>query len=169
MSTHHRNVAVACALVAVTAVSVGSALAGTAKPIVKAKANATLGKTIVVDAKDRTLYRLSGETKSNLKCTTTMCLGFWPALTVPSKTTKLVAGSGVHGKLSLLHRPGGVLQVMLAGKPLYRFAADKAPGAALGNNLMSFGGTWNVLSAGTKPAPTTTSTPAAPPPVVPAY
>jgi predicted lipoprotein with Yx(FWY)xxD motif len=161
MSTLHRNLAVAGVLLVAAVASVGSALAGSTKSTVKAATNTAPGKKVVVDAKGRTLYRLSGETKSALKCTSTVCLGAWPPLTVSSAKTKLVAGTGVHGKLTLLHRAGGVLQVMLGGKPLYRFVGDKTVGDTVGNNIKSFGGTWNVLSAGaatsTTPTPTTTT------------
>jgi predicted lipoprotein with Yx(FWY)xxD motif len=175
MSTHRTKIVAGGTLLSVLATSAGLALAGSTTPTVKARANTTLGKTVVVDAHSRTLYRLSGETRTKLKCTSATCLGAWPPLTVTSATTKLVAGTGVHGKLTLLHRAKGVLQVMLAGKPLYRFAGDKAPGTATGNGLQSFGGTWNVLSAtgaATTPTPTATApttTPPPPPPSYPAY
>jgi predicted lipoprotein with Yx(FWY)xxD motif len=167
MSTHRRKIAVAGALLTVGAAAVGPALAGTSTPTVKAKANAALGKTIVVDAKGRTLYRLSGESKTHLKCTVKACLGFWPPLTVASSTTKLRAGSGVTGRLSLLHRSDGTLQVMLGGKPLYRCAGDHAATAS-GEGLVSYGGTWNVLRAGASSG-TTTPAPPTPPPAYGAY
>lgn len=164
MNTNRRNIAVGGTLLAVLAASVSLALAGSTQPTVKAHANAALGKTIVVDARGRSQYRLSGETKHHLKCTSKACLTAWIPLTVPSSSTKLRAGSGVHGKLSLLHRSGGVLQVMLAGQPLYRFSGDHA-GTANGEGFKSFGGTWNVLTVATSSGSTPTPAPKTPAPV----
>jgi predicted lipoprotein with Yx(FWY)xxD motif len=127
--------------------------------IVKSTRNASLGRTIVVDAKGRTLYRLSGDTAAHLKCTAS-CLGFWPPLTVPSRKTALRAGPGVHGRLAILRRSNGVLQVTLRGLPLYRFMGDSAKGQAKGQGIKGFGGTWSVVS----PSAAAGATPAAPKP-----
>ncbi len=168
MSTSTTRLAVAGVLTLAVAASAAIALGAAPRPTVRATANAALGKTIVVDARGRTLYRLSGETKTHLKCTSSACLSAWAPLTVASKSTKLVAGTGVHGSLSLLHRSGGKLQVVLGGHPLYRFAGDTAVGKADGEGLKSFGGTWTVISAGTSSGstPTTGATPA---PTIPGY
>jgi predicted lipoprotein with Yx(FWY)xxD motif len=109
---------------------------------------------------------LSPETTSHLLCKSSECLKFWPPVTVPSRSTKLKAGAGVHGKLGILHRSNGVLQVTLRGMPLYRYSGDHAKGEANGNAIKSFGGTWHAMSASsssgsTMPAassPTSTST-----------
>jgi predicted lipoprotein with Yx(FWY)xxD motif len=115
-------------------------------PIVRAARNASLSKTIVVDARGRTLYRLSGDTTTHLKCTGS-CVGFWPPLTVSSRSVRLVAGKGVRGRLGVFRRPDGKFQVTLRGMPLYRFSGDKTKGAASGQGIKGFGGTWSVLSA----------------------
>ena len=130
--------------------------------------NSTQGKTIVVDAKGLTLYRLSPETSKHLLCKSSDCLGVWPPLTVKSRSTKLVAGSGVHGKLALISR-GYKFQVTLGGKPLYRFAGDSGKGKVSGEGITSFGGTWHTVSAGTTAAaPPTKTTPTNPTPTEPA-
>jgi predicted lipoprotein with Yx(FWY)xxD motif len=159
------------AVLLIAAVSITAASGASSKLIVKAQTNTTLGKRIVVDLKGKSLYRLSGETSKTFKCTSTACLGAWPPLTVTSKTTKLHAGPGVHGTLTVVKRAGVKgYQVLLGGKPLYHFAGDTAMGDAKGNGITAFGGTWNVLSAtgGAKTAPTTT-TKSTPPPPPPAY
>lgn len=127
------------------------ATAAATTPIVRAAHNAALARTIVVDARGRSLYRLSGETTRHLKCTAS-CLGFWPPLTVRSRHVRLVAGRGVHGRLGILRRAGGMLQVTLSGRPLYRFSGDRSKGAANGQGIMSFGGTWSTLPAGSAPS-----------------
>lgn len=150
----------AIALVAVFA-SVGLA-SGTVT--VTSAANSALGQQIVVNAQGRTLYALSPETAHHLLCKSRECLTVWRPLTVHSSSTKLKAGPGVHGRLTILHRGKGVFQVMLGGLPLYRYAGDSAKGEANGQHIHSFGGTWHVLSAAStsNPAPTTPTTPTTP-------
>jgi predicted lipoprotein with Yx(FWY)xxD motif len=112
---------------------------------VDSKSNSKLGQQILVTSEGRTLYVLSPETSHHLLCASAECLKFWPPLTVSSSSTKLKDGSGVHGKLSLLHRSNGKWQVMVNGQPVYLFSLDKAPGEVKGQNFKSFGGVWHVL------------------------
>jgi predicted lipoprotein with Yx(FWY)xxD motif len=76
---------------------------------------------------------------------------------VPSRKTALRAGPGVHGRLAILRRASGVLQVTLRGVPLYRFMGDASNGQAKGQGIKGFGGTWSVVApnaaAGATPAP----------------
>lgn len=140
------------------------ALASSSAVTVSAAANAKLGERLTVDARGRTLYALSPESTHHLLCKSSQCLKFWPPLTVRSRKPKLTAGTGVHGHLGILRRPGGVLQVTLGGLPLYRFSGDHAKGEANGQGIHSFGGTWHVLPANTTPsAPTTQTEPASTP------
>lgn len=148
-----------------------------AAPTVGSTTNAKFAEKIVVDAHGRTLYALSPETTHHLLCKSSECLKFWPPLTVHSRKSKLTAGSGVHGHLEILRRSNGMLQVTLGGLPLYRFSGDSAKGAANGESIHSFGGTWHVVSAATdsplepamaettpnSPSAPTTSTPASTP------
>ena len=174
---------VACAaLVTVAVVAMFAAMAlamGSAAPTVGSATNAKFSEKIVVDAHGRTLYALSPETTHHLLCRSSECLHAWPPLTVHSRKGKLTAGSGVHGHLGILRRSNGTFQVTLGGLPLYHFSGDSAKGAANGENVKSFGGTWHVISAATdtplEPATaettptTTTTTPAPTPPPVEKY
>jgi predicted lipoprotein with Yx(FWY)xxD motif len=131
--------------------------------------NSKLGERVVVNSQGHTLYALSGESKSHQFCTSAECLKFWPPVRVSSKNTKLKAGSGVHGKLGFITRPGGILQVTLRGLPLYRFSGDKAKGEANGQGITFPGGhTWHAVTAGSGASPTTPamspSTPSPSPP-----
>jgi predicted lipoprotein with Yx(FWY)xxD motif len=177
---------VACVALVVTAavVAMFAAMAlasSSAAPTVGSATNAKFGEKIVVDAHGRTLYTLSPETAHRLLCKSGECLKAWPPLTVRSGKTKLVAGSGVHGRLGILRRSNGMFQITLGNLPLYHFSGDGAKGAANGEGIKSFGGTWHVISAatGVAPAPAmaettpsspstpTTSTPATPTPTTP--
>jgi predicted lipoprotein with Yx(FWY)xxD motif len=133
------------------------AAAGTVR--IDSAANAKLGERVVVNAQGLTLYALSPESTTHLLCTSSQCLAFWPPVTVPSRKTKLKAGSGVQGHLGILRRSNGVLQVALRGLPLYRFAKDHAKGETNGQGIASFGGTWHVVSA----SASSTAPPSSPP------
>jgi predicted lipoprotein with Yx(FWY)xxD motif len=124
--------------------------------------NAALAEQVTVSAQGRTLYSLTPETSSDLRCKSSECLHFWPPLTVPSRSTKLKAGAGVHGHLGILRRSNGMLQVTLRGKPLYRYSGDKAKGQAKGQGLESFGGTWHAVTASSTPTPAPVSQPSPP-------
>jgi predicted lipoprotein with Yx(FWY)xxD motif len=154
---------------------VATALAAGSSLTLSSNASSMLGKPVVINPQGRTLYHLSPETSRHLLCKSRECLGNWPPLTVKSAKTKLKAGSGVKGKLALLHRSNGTFQVTLNGLPLYRYAGDSAKGDVNGEGIESFGGTWHAARAssgasGTMPTtttktsttPTTTSTEPAP-------
>jgi predicted lipoprotein with Yx(FWY)xxD motif len=150
---------VAAVTVAATALAAGSSLT------LNSNASSMLGKPVVVNPQGRTLYRLSPETSKHLLCKSKECLNNWPPLTVKSANTKLKAGAGVKGKLGLLHRSNGTLQVTLNGLPLYRYSGDSAKGDVNGEGIESFGGTWHAVTASssaspspTMPATTTTTT-----------
>jgi predicted lipoprotein with Yx(FWY)xxD motif len=146
----------ATALAANSVLSLGSA------------SNARLGKRVVINAQGRTLYSLSPETSRHLLCKSKACFKFWPPVTVASSTTKLKAGAGVQGRLGILRRSGGLLQVTLRGMPLYRFANDHARGDANGEGIKSFGGTWHAAAASSGAGTSTPVAPTTPPPSPPA-
>jgi predicted lipoprotein with Yx(FWY)xxD motif len=169
------TVALVVALFAAMALASGSATTST---VVGAATNAKFGsERIVVDAHGRTLYALSPETTHHLLCKSNECLHAWPPLAVHSRKGKLTAGPGVHGRLGILRRSNGTFQVTLGGLPVYHFSGDSAKGAANGEGIKSFGGTWHVISAATdaplepaitettpsSPSTPTTSTPGATP------
>lgn len=150
----------ALAGLATAALAGGMALAKS-QPTLRTASNATIGKTIVVNGHGLTVYELRPETTTHLLCTSAQCLKFWPMVTVSSRTAKLTKTAAVKGKLGILHR-NGKFQVTLAGRPLYRFAGDAAkPGAASGQGIKAFGGTWHVVTTGpasTSGSSTTTMT-----------
>ncbi len=157
---------VAVAVLAVVVSFAAVALASGGAVTVGSASNSELGKKVVVNPQGRTLYALSPETSHHLLCTSRECLKAWPPLTVPSRRTKLKAGSGVQGLLSLVRRSDGRLQVALRGRPLYRFSGDHSRGEANGEGVESFGGTWHAVTAATK-APATTPKAPSPTPTTP--
>ena len=155
-----RASALAAAVVA-TAASTGVALAASTV-VVHSAHNAKLGKTIAVDPGGRTLYTLSGETSSHLKCTSGSCMRVWQPFTVSKGTT--LKASGVKGHLSTVRRSNGSLQVTLSSRPLYRYIGDHNKGQANGEGITSFGGTWHAASASSTSGIPTTGTPGSPGP-----
>ena len=113
-----------------------------AAPVVETATNATLGQ-LLVDAEGKTLYTLTSSGKA-VACPES-CAKFWPPLLLPAGTTSAAGGAGVTG-LGTVSASGGT-QVTANGLPLYRFAADSAPGDANGEGISSFGGVWHVVKA----------------------
>ena len=147
----------ALALTAATAVGVaGFALASSAHTAaarsvtVRSAHNATVGKTILVDSRGRTLYRRTGERRGHILCKGS-CAAIWPAVLVP-RGAHLKAGKGVsRSRLSIVRLPGGKRAAAYKGAPLRRFTGDSKRGDANGDG---FEGIWHVIAVrSSAPAP----------------
>jgi predicted lipoprotein with Yx(FWY)xxD motif len=101
-------------------------------------ATTSLGQ-VIVDDKGYTLYLFEKDTGPTSTCVDA-CAKAWPPATVTGSPT---AGTGVTGALTTTTRADGTTQIVLAGHPLYRFAADTAPGDVTGQDV---GGTWYAVS-----------------------
>jgi predicted lipoprotein with Yx(FWY)xxD motif len=113
-------------------------------------------ENILVTSRGMAVYTLSGDTISHPKCTKANgCFNFWPPVTV-SSAKKLSKAPGIKGKLKVWHR-AGLLQVTLAGRPLYRFVYDTSRAHATGEGMRTFGGTWRVVATGSPAGPGTTT------------
>jgi predicted lipoprotein with Yx(FWY)xxD motif len=119
--------------------------------VVKVAFNKTLKKSIVVDARGRTLYMFTADTGGKANCTTGLdptCPRLWPPLKAAGQ---LRAGKGIIGsKLTTTKRSDGVTQVVYNRHPLYYFSGccgyspgDRKPGDIRGQR---FAGLWYVLS-----------------------
>jgi predicted lipoprotein with Yx(FWY)xxD motif len=92
------------------------------------------------------VYTLTGDSKQHPECVkANMCLMFWPPVKV-SSAKKLSKAPGIKGKLGVWQR-NGFNQVTLNGHPLYHFSSDTGNGAATGEGIVAFGGTWHVVKA----------------------
>ena len=131
-----------------------SSSAGPAK-LVSTAHNKTLGKTILVNSRGRSLYSLSVERHGKFICKTSSCLSIWTPLTVHKGTKP----TGVAG-LGTVKRPDGKVQVAFRGAPLYTFSQDMKRGDVKGNGFKDVG-VWQVVvvskgtaaPAATPPAP----------------
>jgi predicted lipoprotein with Yx(FWY)xxD motif len=128
--------------------------AGTAK-LVSTAHNKTLGRTVLVNTRGRSLYSLSVERHGRFICKTSACLSIWTPLTVRKGTKP----TGVAG-LGTIKRPDRKIQVAYRGAPLYTFAQDTKRGDVKGNGFKDVG-VWRVVAvskgtavpAATPPAP----------------
>ena len=136
---------------AVAVASLVAAVAATASAhrvhVVTTAKNATLGKTVLVDLRGRTLYDLSVERRGRFVCTGATCLAFWHPLVVPANATP----TGLGG-LAVVARPDGKRQVTYRGAPLYTFSGDHARGDAKGEGIKDVG-TWHAAVVGGSSAP----------------
>ncbi len=132
------------ALVAISAVAfVGVAVAKSTSTLNVAKNKVgTATHSVVVNRKGFAVYALSGNSRTDQKCTKKNgCWGFWP----PVESSKPTKAAGIKGKLGTW-KHDGISQVTLSGHPLYRFVEDTKPGTAHGNLFKSFRGTWHVAT-----------------------
>jgi predicted lipoprotein with Yx(FWY)xxD motif len=118
--------------------------------------SAALG-TYLRTAQGKTLYTFTLDTATKSHCSGA-CAAEWPPVLVPKgvKLTRLVRGVGAS-KLGRIRRSNGTFQLTYAGKPLYRFAGDRAAGSTKGQG---FDNEWSV--AVVLPAPVSAAAPATP-------
>jgi predicted lipoprotein with Yx(FWY)xxD motif len=132
--------------------------------LVATKDAAPVGPYLVA-ANGYTLYTFALDTKSRSACNG-VCAKLWPPVLVKKGTALSRIEHGLKSsRLGEIKRSNGTLQLTYEGRPLYRFAGDKAPGQRRGQG---FEHVWSVALV--TPAPTTpsaatapTSAPAAPP------
>jgi predicted lipoprotein with Yx(FWY)xxD motif len=125
----------------------GYAATGTpaAAPTTNAGAIATrhtgLGN-VLVDSQGRTLYLFEKDQGMSSSCSGA-CASIWPPLTAAAKPS--VSDGLAAGKITLIKRSDGTMQVSYAGHPLYTYAGDGGPGDTKGEGLNQFGAQWYVL------------------------
>jgi predicted lipoprotein with Yx(FWY)xxD motif len=106
---------------------------------------------VLVDSAGKALYSSNVEAGGKVMCTGA-CTSFWKPLE-PSGTTPTASGNA--GKLGVIKRPDGTMQVTSNGLPLYTFAQDNS-GDAKGDGFTDdFDGehfVWHAVLAGGKAA-----------------
>jgi predicted lipoprotein with Yx(FWY)xxD motif len=112
-----------------------------------------LGK-MLVDAKGRTLYLFGRDTSTRSTCTGA-CLTYWIPLVAKGKPR---VGTGADSALAGTARQAdGRSQVIYNGHLLYRYVGDTQAGDVNGQNVNTYGGTWEAVApsgaAITSPAP----------------
>ena len=109
--------------------------------------------TVLVNGQGQTLYMLTSEKGGKITCTQANgCTQAWPETLLTSGVTTAKAGHGVQASLlGTVRDASGNLEVTYNHWPLYTFSGDSGPGAAKGQGLTSFGGTWYVLNGSGNP------------------
>lgn len=102
----------------------------------------------------KTLYSPQQEAHGKILCTGS-CLSFWFPVQVTAGAA-LRAPRGITGALGAIHRPDGLNQLTINGRPLYTFRLDQTPGQAHGNNYTDHFGsasfTWHAITTSGTPA-----------------
>lgn len=125
---------------------------------VKTASNATLGTTVLVNARGLTLYHLSGEAAGKFICTSSACLRVWHPVPASGGTPS----SGLSS-LGTVRRPDGTEQLAYNGAPVYSFVPDKKAGDVGGQGVKDVG-TWTAVTASPSSAPASTASQPAPAP-----
>jgi predicted lipoprotein with Yx(FWY)xxD motif len=120
-----------------------SATTPVAGSVVKVGQAGPLG-AVLVDAGGLTLYTFAADTAGNGKSVCNgACATAWPPVTGTAVPAKV---EGIDVTFSLITRDDGTKQIASGGRPLYRFAGDRAPGDAKGNGVNGFGAVWSVAT-----------------------
>jgi predicted lipoprotein with Yx(FWY)xxD motif len=105
---------------------------------------------VLVDSDGKALYASDVEASGKVMCTTGACTAFWKPLTTDSAKPTAVSNAG---KIGVVKRPDGNMQVAIAGRPVYTFSED-SPGKVSGDGFSDdFDGrhfTWHTVLAGGK-------------------
>jgi predicted lipoprotein with Yx(FWY)xxD motif len=101
---------------------------------------------VLVDRSGKPIYTPDQEADGRILCGSG-CTAFWKPVTAAGKPTAAPSA----GKLGVIKRPDGGMQVTDNGRPLYTFSED-SPGKATGDGFKdAFSGhhfTWHVVRAG---------------------
>ena len=105
---------------------------------------------VLVDGEGATLYVFAPDEGGVVTCTFT-CAQNWPALRAVPDRPASATGDVDPDLLGTAEDPGGGEVVTYGGWPLYRYAADGAPGEALGHDVDLNGGLWSAIGADGEP------------------
>jgi predicted lipoprotein with Yx(FWY)xxD motif len=140
------SLAICAAVLIGGAVFVRSVPAAPAKPVTKASVavgTSSYGQ-ILFDGRGFALYAFTRDTRNRATCYGD-CAKAWPPYFV---TRRPAAGGGVKASLlGTTRRSDGKLQATYAGRALYYYVGDTAPGVVRCQNVPEFGGTWLVVRA----------------------
>jgi predicted lipoprotein with Yx(FWY)xxD motif len=109
-----------------------------------------------VNAQSHTVYVFDGDLSAPGTSTCNgACAAVWPSVAATAATTY----PAPFGEIT---RSDGSFQLTYAGRPLYTFVVDTAPGSIAGNGITSFGNTWHIARPSGAVAATPTPIPGGP-------
>jgi predicted lipoprotein with Yx(FWY)xxD motif len=101
--------------------------------------------TVLTDGRGFTLYAFDADKGTMSNCSGA-CATAWPP--APATGTDSKVGNGVTQSLvGQATRADGTTQLTYAGRPLYLFKGDSAPGNTNGDGSTAFGARWDALTA----------------------
>jgi len=98
---------------------------------------------ILFDGRTRALYAFTKDAKGGPSTCYGDCATAWPPYIVSARPRAAAGVRQTH--LATVRRRDGKLQATYAGRPLYYYVGDRAPGQVLCQNVNEFGGLWLVL------------------------
>ena len=98
----------------------------------------------LVDANGKAIYILTSDKPGGPSPCTTACLKFWPPVAAPSPLPSAV--TGVKATFGSTQAADGTNELTIDGYPAYTFSKDTGPGTTDGQGIVSFGGTWWLVS-----------------------
>ena len=117
---------------------------------------------VLVNGKGLAVYMLTADSPGHSTCSARY-LQFWPLVPAPAGS-EVPMVSGISAALATTKATSGTSMVAAAGRPLYTFVKDAAPGDVTGEGVKTFSGTWYAASpsgtpvnAPAKTVPATTS------------
>jgi predicted lipoprotein with Yx(FWY)xxD motif len=99
------------------------------------------GKQVVADGVGKPLYAYAGDSATTVACIDD-CVAVWPPTGAGASPT--VSAELDAGKLGMVARPEGGMQVTYGGKPLYTYVGDWSPGELRGQGV---GGKWYAVAS----------------------
>lgn len=109
----------------------------------KVSSTAPLGR-IVADDEGRTMYMFDKDESGESYCHGA-CESVWPPVT--TKAIPKIEDGISAGKVSLLKRENGLMQVVYNGHPLYYYQGDTGRAQTHGQEQNQFGAEWYALTA----------------------
>jgi predicted lipoprotein with Yx(FWY)xxD motif len=97
---------------------------------------------ILFDGRGFVLYAFTRDAHGRSACSGA-CARAWPPYVAKARPR---AATGIAARrLGTMRRADGSLQVTYAGRPLYYYVGDRAPGQILCQNVLEYGGIWRVV------------------------
>jgi predicted lipoprotein with Yx(FWY)xxD motif len=101
--------------------------------------------TILTDGRGFTLYAFDADKGTTSNCSGA-CATAWPSDTATG-TDPQVGSGATRSVVGRTTRADGTTQLTYAGRPLYLFRGDSAPGSTSGDGSTAFGARWDALTA----------------------
>jgi predicted lipoprotein with Yx(FWY)xxD motif len=133
------------AAVLTATVTSAAALSGRSAGVMTIRLRQTGVGLILTTAAGRTIYAFTRDGRNRDRCAAISgCTSVWPLVTTSGHAA---AGHGVSRHLLGTIRVGGSQQITYAGRPLYTYTGDSAPGQTGYVGISQFGGAWDALNA----------------------